>query len=89
MLVLGCTCCAFTTALFALQDCHVQVCASRLSCPKLCAHGLKFGEAWAQASGGEGGAGDMSALGAERTSPSFTSAEGSVAEEEGSARPLC
>lgn len=41
----------------------------------------------AQASGGEGAAVEMTALGTERTSPSFTSAEGSVAEEEGSARP--
>ena len=45
------------------------------------------GGACAQASGCEGGAVEMTALGAERTSPSFTSAEGSVAEEEGSARP--
>lgn len=40
-----------------------------------------------QASGGEGSV-EMNALGAEKTSPSFTSAEGSVAEEEGGVQPL-
>lgn len=39
-----------------------------------------------QVSGGEGSV-EMNALGAEKASPSFTSAEGSVAEEEGGVQP--